>query len=85
LTPILSSVDNGWLATGLRIVRARVPELARRAAAIERGMDFGFHYRTPEGGFPGRPVRPVIGLEEFGAAPRGGRRVTRLTGRKGDT
>ena len=25
LTPILSSVDNGWLATGLRIVASRVP------------------------------------------------------------
>ena len=25
LTPILSSVDNGWLATGLQIVRARSP------------------------------------------------------------
>ena len=25
LTPILSSVDNGWLATGLRIVRGAVP------------------------------------------------------------
>jgi hypothetical protein len=32
-----------------------------------------------------RAVRSVIGLEESGAAPRGGRRVTRLTGRKGDT
>src|ERR1700754_1976959 len=33
-TPWLSSVDNGWLAVGLRIVRNRVPELARRAGAI---------------------------------------------------
>jgi hypothetical protein len=45
LTPILSSVDNGWLATGLRIVEHRVPELARRAGALYDAMDFGFYYR----------------------------------------
>jgi len=47
LTPILSSVDNGWLATGLRIVRNSVPELAARAGAIYDSMDFGFYY-VPE-------------------------------------
>src|SRR4051812_1162512 len=31
MTPILSSVDNGWLATGLRVVQNSVPELASRA------------------------------------------------------
>jgi putative glucoamylase/hemolysin type calcium-binding protein/uncharacterized protein DUF3131 len=45
LDPILSSVDNGWLATGLRIVRNAVPELAGRAGAIYDSMDFGFYYR----------------------------------------
>jgi hypothetical protein len=45
LTPILSSVDNGWLATGLRIVANSVPELADRARAIYDSMDFGFYYR----------------------------------------
>src|SRR3954464_7059559 len=45
LTPILSSVDNAWLATGLRIVRSSVPELAARAGAIYDSMDFGFYYR----------------------------------------
>jgi hypothetical protein len=45
LDPILSSVDNAWLATGLRIVRNRVPELASRAGAIYDSMDFGFYYR----------------------------------------
>lgn len=45
LTPILSSVDNGWLAVGLRIVRNRLPELAARAGAIYDSMDFGFYYR----------------------------------------
>jgi Putative glucoamylase/RTX calcium-binding nonapeptide repeat (4 copies)/Protein of unknown function (DUF3131) len=45
LTPILSSVDNGWLATGLRVVQRSVPELASRAGALFDGMDFGFFYR----------------------------------------
>ena len=45
LTPILSSVDNGWLATGLRVVQRSVPELAGRAGALFDGMDFGFFYR----------------------------------------
>ena len=44
-TPILSSVDNGWLAVGLKIVANRVPELSRRADAIYDSMDFGFYYR----------------------------------------
>jgi hypothetical protein len=45
LTPILSSVDNGWLATGLKVVASKVPELAGRARAIYNSMDFGFYYR----------------------------------------
>ena len=45
LTPILSSVDNGWLATGLRIVAHTVPELQRRAERLYDSMDFGFYYR----------------------------------------
>jgi Putative glucoamylase/Protein of unknown function (DUF3131)/RTX calcium-binding nonapeptide repeat (4 copies) len=44
-TPILSSVDNGWLAVGLRLVEQEVPELSRRAGAIFDSMDFGFYYR----------------------------------------
>jgi Putative glucoamylase/RTX calcium-binding nonapeptide repeat (4 copies)/Protein of unknown function (DUF3131) len=47
LTPILSSVDNAWLATGLRIVRNSVPELSARAGAIYDSMDFGLYY-VPE-------------------------------------
>jgi hypothetical protein len=46
LTPILSSVDNGWLATGLRIVQHSVPELAGRAGALYDSMNFGFYYRA---------------------------------------
>ena len=45
LTPILSSVDNGWLATGLRIVKNSVPELADRAGVLYGSMNFGFYYR----------------------------------------
>ena len=45
LTPILSSVDNGWLATGLRVVQRSVPELAARAGALFDSMNFGFYYR----------------------------------------
>jgi hypothetical protein len=44
LTPILSSVDNGWLAVGLRIVADSVPQVAHRARALYDGMDFGFYY-----------------------------------------
>jgi len=44
-TPWLSSVDNGWLAVGLRIVASRVPELRTRAQALFDSMDFGFYYR----------------------------------------
>jgi Putative glucoamylase len=45
LLPILSSVDNGWLATGLRVVRGAVPELARRAGALYDSMNFSLYYR----------------------------------------
>jgi hypothetical protein len=45
LTPILSSVDNGWLATGLRVVAHSEPELAARAGALYDSMDFGYYYR----------------------------------------
>lgn len=46
LTPILSSVDNGWLAVGLRIVQRSVPALSARAGALYDSMDFGFYYRA---------------------------------------
>jgi hypothetical protein len=43
--PILSSVDNAWLAVGLKIVANSVPApLARRALALYEAMDFGFYY-----------------------------------------
>jgi hypothetical protein len=43
--PILSSVDNGWLAVGLRIVQRSVPALEDRAGALYKAMNFGFYYR----------------------------------------
>jgi hypothetical protein len=43
--PILSSVDNGWLAVGLHIVANDVPEVAAQANRIVDHMDFGFYYR----------------------------------------
>jgi hypothetical protein len=42
--PILSSVDNGWLAVGLKVVASEVPQLSRRARALHDAMDFGFYY-----------------------------------------
>jgi hypothetical protein len=45
LTPILSSVDNGWLAAALHMVSSSVPEVATRASALYDSMDFGFYYR----------------------------------------
>src|SRR4051794_10219241 len=42
--PWLSSVDNGWLAVGLRIVENRVPQLRKRAGALYDAMDWGFYY-----------------------------------------
>ncbi|MBE2319347.1 DUF3131 domain-containing protein [Solirubrobacter sp. CPCC 204708] len=44
--PILSSVDNGWLAVGLRIVQNAVPQLSRRAGALYESMNFGVYYRA---------------------------------------
>jgi hypothetical protein len=46
MTPILSSVDNGWLAAGLRVVRGAVPELADRAGALYDSMNFSIYYRA---------------------------------------
>ncbi len=43
--PILSSVDNGWLAVGLRIVENSVPEFRHRAGKLYDAMDWGFYYR----------------------------------------
>ena len=39
--PHLSSVDNGWLAVGLRVVAGRVPELQARAQRLFDYSDDG--------------------------------------------
>ncbi|MFC6356477.1 glucoamylase family protein [Luethyella okanaganae] len=39
--PFLSTVDNGWLAAALRIVRAAEPSLVAEADALYDSMDFG--------------------------------------------
>src|SRR5215216_574220 len=49
VTPFLSSVDNGWLAVGLKIVREAVPQLRDEADAILDQMDFGFYYDPQQG------------------------------------
>jgi hypothetical protein len=45
MTPILSSVDNGWLAAALHVVANSVPEVAARAEALFASIHFGFYYR----------------------------------------
>jgi hypothetical protein len=42
--PFLSSVDNGWLATGLLVVARSDSTLAERANAIRQKMDFSWFY-----------------------------------------
>ncbi|CAN5768923.1 hypothetical protein BH18ACT15_BH18ACT15_07510 [soil metagenome] len=42
--PFLSTVDNGWLAAALIMVRAAKPALAARVKPILEGMNFGFFY-----------------------------------------
>lgn len=57
--PFMSSVDNGWLATALVLVKNAEPRLARQAEAIRSTMDFGFYYdpavRQIRGGFWDEP------------------------------
>ncbi len=48
--PFLSSVDNGWLATGLLIASRAEPALAAKANAIRKEMDFGCYYNPAENG-----------------------------------
>jgi hypothetical protein len=44
VTPFLSSVDNGWLAAALRVVRGAYPALAPKADRVLSTMNFGFYY-----------------------------------------
>ncbi|HSK96696.1 MAG TPA: DUF3131 domain-containing protein, partial [Euzebyales bacterium] len=54
VVPFLSSVDNGWFAAALRVVRGAEPRLAREAGALYDAMDFGQFYDGD--------ARPDIGL-----------------------
>jgi hypothetical protein len=53
LRPYLSTVDNGWLAAALMMVRNTHPALRARAEALLAPMDFGFLYE------PFDPADPV--------------------------
>ena len=44
VTPFLSSVDNGWLAAGLRVVRGAMPDLRAKAGRLLAPMNFGFFF-----------------------------------------
>ena len=44
IKPFLSSVDNGWLATGLLLTSRAEPALADEADAIREQMDFSCYY-----------------------------------------
>jgi hypothetical protein len=52
--PFASSVDNGWLASGLIMVANAVPEVTDRAWALASSMNFGCYYdpnaKGPDGG-----------------------------------
>ena len=53
IKPFLSTVDNGWLATGLLLAARAEPSLAEKADAIREDMNFGCYYNEAER--PGRP------------------------------
>ena len=42
--PFLSSVDNGWLASGLLMVANAMPKFRDRAGALAESMNFGCYY-----------------------------------------
>lgn len=47
--PFLSSVDNGWLAVALVMVKNAIGELRSQAASLLEGFDFGFFYDPQTG------------------------------------
>jgi hypothetical protein len=47
--PFLSSVDNGWMAAALLMVRNAEPGLRDRAAGLLGPMDFGYYYDPAAG------------------------------------
>ena len=63
--PFLSTVDNGWLATALRVVAEADPKLKKQAEALYDSMDFGW--------FHDLAARPGVSLNRggFWVAPPG--------------
>ena len=57
--PFLSSVDNGWLASGLLMVANDLPAVSGRARSLLSTMDFGFYYDPAARGtdFPAGLIR----------------------------
>jgi hypothetical protein len=57
--PFLSSVDNGWLAAALMVVRTAAPETKPAAERLLSTMDFGFFYNPHSRGenFPAGQLR----------------------------
>ena len=47
--PFASSVDNGWLATGLLVAARADKKVAQAADRIREAMDFGYYYNPAEG------------------------------------
>ncbi|GAA3656556.1 glucoamylase family protein [Microbacterium marinilacus] len=56
--PFLSTVDNGWLATALRVVAEAEPRLADEADALYESMDFGWYHDLD--------ARPEVGINRGG-------------------
>ena len=67
--PFLSTVDNGWLAAALRIVREAEPALAAQADALYHSMDFAAFF-DPAGApvFPPAPTAAGSGMPPHRAA-----------------
>jgi hypothetical protein len=57
--PFLSSVDNGWLAAALMVVRNAEPQSKRKAEKLLYSMNFGFYYNPKSRGedFPAGQLR----------------------------
>lgn len=47
--PFLSTVDNGWLAAALIMVKNGVPELSEQANSLLKAMNFGLYYDRKAG------------------------------------
>ncbi len=62
--PFMSSVDNGWLATGLLLAARAEPRVAAKADAIREDMDFSCYYNEAEG--EGGQIRGGFWDEDFG-------------------